>query len=93
MPLDLSEFPPVVGHAMTVYNKLGDRFVSTDLGLLYLGKDVSTLQLNLKLMGVEEIDHPLILDIVQHLDSKAIKKSSDNIKAAGKKLKSKARKK
>lgn len=92
MPLDLGDFPAVVGEALQVYGKLGDRFVSTELGLLYLGKDISTLPLNLNFMGVDEEEHPLILDIVQHLDAKAIKKSSDSLKATAKKIKDKSRK-
>lgn len=91
IPIEISDFPPIIHQGLEIYSKLGDRFATTDLGLLYLGKDLSSLPLLLKYSYIPESSHGLLLEILQRLDAKAVKRSVSKINAASKKLNSKSK--
>ena len=75
-PPDENDFPFIVQRAIEVFNMLGDR-VAADIG--YLGKDYTLLSVH---MDESIEDRQLFLEIIAWLDSKLIKKSSDEMKRA-----------
>jgi hypothetical protein len=87
--MDLIDFPPIVHQAFDLHGQLGDRYATTDLGLLYIGKDYSTLPIMFKYAQIPDEDEEFLLKLIQRIDAKAIKKSSANIQAAANKLKTK----
>lgn len=87
LPMDFSDFPSVVQTAVHIYNSLGDR-VAADIG--YLGKEYSKLEYLLKVNLVTDFDLEYTLEIIEWLDRRAIKKSSDNMKKERDKLKRKS---
>lgn len=92
MPLDIYDFPPLVREAMEIFNRLGDKYTSTDLGPLYIGKDINTIQILFDIMDIScRADQKLILEIVQHLDNKIVKQAVSKMKQEAKKLKNKAK--
>ncbi|AUG85040.1 tail assembly chaperone [Vibrio phage Ceto] len=92
MPIDFSDFPPIVRDAIEIFNRLGDRYTSTDLGPLYIGKDISTLDFLYNIYEIHDVeDRKLTLEIVQHLDSKIVKQAVSKWKTEAKKLKAKAK--
>jgi hypothetical protein len=84
LPPDMNDIPYIVQCAITTYNMLGDR-VYPDIG--YIGKDYTNLPLYLELYSVE--DKEFFLEILAWLDSRAIKKSSAQLKKQYDKLKRK----
>ncbi|ASV43632.1 hypothetical protein [Vibrio phage JSF12] len=86
MPLELEDFPDIVQTAVNLYNRLPDRLVSTELGPLYSGKDINSLD---TLFSIYEIydkeDQKLILEILQFIDKKAVEREVKRFKAAAKK--------
>ena len=75
-PPDENDFPYIVQRAIEVFNMLGDR-VASDIG--YLGKDYTLLPVH---MDEFIDDKQLFLEIIAWLDSKLIKKSSEEMKRA-----------
>lgn len=87
MPIDIADFPPLVRDALEIFNRLGDSYVSTDLGPLYMGKNLITLETFFNIYEIEnKADQRLVLEIVQHLDAKAVKKSMDAMKRKSKEM-------
>jgi len=84
IPPSWEDFPEVILDAIAIFNLLGDR-VYPDIG--YVGKDYSNLQY---LSNVYEVDNQEVLvQVLDFLDSRAIKKSSEEIKKEHDKLKRK----
>lgn len=86
MPPSIDDFPELVVDAVTTFNLLGDR-VYPDVG--YTGKDYSNLDVFLKLYQVEDTE--FFLYILNWLDSRAIKRSQEQLKKEHEKLKRKSR--
>lgn len=85
IPPSWEDFPEDVLDAVAVFNLLGDR-VYPDIG--YVGKDYSNLGY---LSDVFEVDNQeLLVQVLNFLDSRAIKKSSDELKKERDKLKRKS---
>lgn len=84
IPPDWEDFPYIVQIAINIFNMLGDR-VFPEIG--YIGKDYTNLPHYIEVYGIE--DKEFFLDILQWLDSRAIKQSSDNLKREYDKLKRK----
>lgn len=85
MPPDWNDFPEIVQLAINTFNLLGDR-VYPEIG--YIGKDYTNLTHILEVYGVE--DKEFFLEILSWLDSRAIKKSSEQLKKQYDKLKRKS---
>jgi len=81
-PPDFEDLPDIVINAVNTFNVLGDR-VYPDIG--YTGKDYTNLPIFLNLYDIE--DKEFFLEILSWLDSRAIKKSSEQIKKQHDKLK------
>jgi hypothetical protein len=79
-PPDVEDFPESVQQALYIFNILGDR-VASDIG--YIGKDYSLLPAYLPDIDNKE----LFLEVLAWLDSKVIKKSSEDMKRARDKAK------
>ena len=84
IPPDWEDFPEVVIDAVNTFNQLGDR-VYPDIG--YIGKDYTNLPLFLDLYVIS--DKEFFINILTWLDSRAIKKSQDQLKREHDKLKRK----
>tara|TARA_B100000214_G_scaffold289680_2_gene219354 strand:- start:1152 stop:1496 length:345 start_codon:yes stop_codon:yes gene_type:complete len=84
MPVDFSEFPHIVPYALEIFGRLGDR-VYPEIG--YIGKDYTKLNLYMEVYGIEDKD--LLLEILEHLDARAIKQSSEQLKREYDKIKRK----
>lgn len=85
IPPDLEDLPSTVIEALNTFNSLGDR-VFPEIG--YVGKDYTNLPFFLEVYEVE--DKEFFLEILSWLDSRAIKKSSEQIKKEYDKLKRKS---
>ena len=77
MPPSIQDLPYEMQIAVTIFNALGDR-VASDIG--FLGKDYTNLPILLDIYDVEDTD--LVLEVLGFLDSRAIQKSSENMKKA-----------
>jgi|TARA_B110000977_G_C10859817_1_gene409285 hypothetical protein len=84
IPPDWEDFPEVVQHAINTFNQLGDR-VFPEIG--FVGKDYTNLSHYLEVYDVN--DKEFFLEILSWLDSRAIKKSSEDLKRQYDKLKRK----
>ena len=84
IPPAWEDFPDIVVMAVNTFNYLGDR-VFPDIG--YVGKDYTNLPQYLQIYEVE--DKEFFLEILNFLDSRAIKQSSDQMKKEYDKLKRK----
>lgn len=84
IPPDWEDFPEVVTIAANVFNLLGDR-VYPEVG--YTGKDYTNLPIFFDVYEIE--DKEFFLEILNFLDSRAIKKSSEALKKEYDKLKRK----
>lgn len=84
IPPDWEDFPEIVIEAVNTFNMLGDR-VYPEIG--YIGKDYTNLPIYIKLYEIE--DREFFLEILSWLDSRAIKKSSAELKRQYDKLKRK----
>lgn len=82
IPPDITDLPEIVQIGISVFNSLGDR-VYPDIG--YIGKDYTNLPILIELYGIEDIE--LLLDVLSFLDSRAIKRSSEQLKKERDKLK------
>lgn len=84
IPPDTNDFPEIVQYAINTFNMLGDR-VQADIG--YIGKDYTNLPIYMKLYKIDDTE--FFLEILSWLDSRTIKKSSDQMKKELNKLKRK----
>ena len=85
IPPDWNDFPESVQQAINIFGLLGDR-VYPDIG--YVGKDYTNLPVLIEGYGVE--DQELLIEVLDFLDSRAIKKSSEEMKKQLDKLKRKS---
>lgn len=85
IPPDFEDLPDIIINAVNTYNMMGDR-VYPEIG--YIGKDYTNLNHYLELYEVEDKEY--FLEILSWLDSRAIKKSSENLKKEYDKLKRKS---
>ena len=84
IPPDWEDFPDIVHDAINTFNSLGDR-VYPDIG--FMGKDYTNLPYFTEMYDI--IDTEFFLEILSWLDSRAIKKSSEELKRQYDKLKRK----
>ena len=84
IPPDWEDFPDIVHDAINTFNSLGDR-VYPDIG--FMGKDYTNLPYFTEMYEVQDTE--FFLEILSWLDSRAIKKSSENLKKEYDKLKRK----
>ena len=84
IPPDWHDFPDIVQLAINTFNILGDR-VYPEIG--YIGKDYTNLPHLLEVYNIEDKEY--FLELLQWLDSRAIKQSSDQLKREYDKLKRK----
>lgn len=84
IPPTWEDFPEDVINAINVFNLLGDR-VYPDIG--YIGKDYTNLPILTDVYGVNDTE--LLMDVLNFLDSRAIKQSSESLKKERDKLKRK----
>jgi len=82
IPPDFDDLPEIVVQAVNTFNSLGDR-VYPEIG--YIGKDYINLHFFLDVYDIEDTEY--FLEILSWLDSRAIKKSSDQLKKEYDKLK------
>jgi hypothetical protein len=82
IPPDFDDLPEIVVQAVNTFNSLGDR-VYPEIG--YIGKDYINLPFFLDVYDIEDTEY--FLEILSWLDSRAIKKSSDQLKKEYDKLK------
>ena len=87
IPPDMNDFPEIVECAIEIYNRLGDR-VYPEIG--YIGKDYTNLNLYMKIYEIEEKETDFLLEIIQWLDARAIKKSQEHLKREYDKIKRKS---
>lgn len=85
MPPDWNDLPEIVQVAINTFNSLGDR-VFPEIG--YVGKDFTNLPLFIDIYDVDDVDY--FLEILNWLDARAIKKSSEKLKKEYDKLKRKS---
>ena len=82
IPPDFEDLPDIIICAINTFNCLGDRIYPE---IEYTGKDYTNLNYFIEMYGVEDVEY--FLDILSWLDSRAIKKSSENMKKEYDKLK------
>lgn len=86
IPPDWNEFPDLIINAASTFGQLGDR-VYPEIG--YVGKDYTNLPIYLELFDIK--DKEFFIEVLNILDSRAIKKSSEQLKKEYDKLKRKSR--
>lgn len=84
IPPDWEDLPDEMVYALNTFNSLGDRIVP-DIG--FLGKDYTNLNTYIEIYEIE--DREFFLEVLHFLDSRAIKKSQDQLKREHDKLKRK----
>lgn len=84
IPPAWEDFPEIVIYAVNTFNMLGDR-VYPEIG--YIGKDYTNVPIYIEIHEIE--DKEFFLEILAWLDSRAVKKSSENLKRQYDKLKRK----
>ncbi len=87
IPPSMEDFPELVADALQIFNRLGDR-VFPEIG--YIGKDYTNLKLYMNVYGIEEKDRDFLLELIEWLDARAIKKSADQLKREYDKMKRKS---
>tara|TARA_B100000131_G_scaffold228004_1_gene219696 strand:+ start:512 stop:847 length:336 start_codon:yes stop_codon:yes gene_type:complete len=87
IPPSMEDFPDLVGNALELFNRLGDR-VYPEIG--YIGKDYTNLKLYMDIYEIEEEDKDFLLEIIEWLDARAIKKSQEQLKREYDKMKRKS---
>lgn len=75
IPPDWEDFPDIVVYAVNSFNMMGDR-VYPEIG--YVGKDYTNLQHYLDFYEIQDKEY--FLQLLSWLDSRAIKKSSEELK-------------
>ncbi len=86
IPPTIDDFPEIVTDGLEIFNRLGDR-VYPDIG--YIGKDFTNLNLYMEVYGVNEKDRDFLLEIIEWLDARAIKKAAEQLKREYDKMKRK----
>jgi len=86
IPPDWDDMPEQVLDAVQIFNRLGDR-VYPDIG--YVGKDFTLLQPLLEAYNIEESEKEFILELLDWLDARAIKKAAEELKRQYDKIKRK----
>ena len=84
IPPSWEDFPDIVIDAVNTFKQLGDR-VYPKIG--YVGKDYTNLHLFIDLYGIS--DREFFVNILSWLDSRAIKKSQEQLKREHEKLRRK----
>ena len=84
IPPSWEDFPEIVLDAVSTFNSLGDK-VQAEVG--YIGKDYTNLNHYLEVYGIE--DKEFFLHLLNWLDARAIKKSSEEMKRQVEKMKRK----
>ena len=87
IPPSMEDFPEIVTNALQLFNRLGDR-VYPEIG--YIGKDYTNLKLYMNVYRIEEEDKDFLLEIIEWLDARAIKKSQEQLKREYDKMKRKS---
>ena len=87
IPPSMEDFPELVADGLQIFNRLGDR-VYPEIG--YIGKDYTNLNLYMEVYGIHEKDKDFLLEIIEWLDARAIKKSSEQLKREYDKIKRKS---
>ena len=87
IPPSMEDFPDLVADALQIFNRLGDR-VYPEIG--YIGKDYTNLNLYMEVYGIEEEDKDFLLEIIEWLDARAIKKAAEELKRQYDKMKRKS---
>jgi len=82
IPPSWEDFPEMVVNAVATFNSMGDR-IQAEVG--YIGKDYTNLNHYLEVYGVE--DKEFFLQLLNWLDARAIKKSSEEMKRQLEKMK------
>ena len=85
IPPSVEDMPSTVLDAITVFNFLGDR-VYPEIG--YIGKDYTNLQNYMKVFSIEK-ENEFFFQVLQWLDARAIKESSEQLKREYDKIKRK----
>lgn len=76
-PPDIEEdFPEIVTNAFIVFNRLGDRYSDG----CFIGKEYYKLKFYVDLYDIEKENLEFFLDVLNYLEDRAIKKSSDILK-------------
>lgn len=86
MPPDITDLPEIMQAAIATFNMLGDR-VYPDIG--FVGKDYTNLKHYIEVYDIEDVE--FFLEILNWLDSRAVKKSSEQLKQEMEKAKRKGR--
>lgn len=88
MPIGLEDFPDIVRTSLDIFNRLPDRLITTELGPLYTGKDMTSIPVFFEYADITlQKDKKLVIEIVQHLDQKAVKREVQKHKRAADKIK------
>jgi len=87
IPPSMDDFPDLVTDGLQIFNRLGDR-VYPEIG--YIGKDYTKLKLYMNVYSIEEEDRDFLLEIIEWLDARAIKKSQEQLKREYDKMKRKS---
>lgn len=85
IPPDWNDFPEIVSIAIKTFSMLGDK-VYPDIG--YTGKDYTNLNHFIDVYGIEDKEY--FLELLHWMDSRVIKKSSEEMKRQHEKLKRKS---
>ena len=85
-PPGFEDFPEIVAAALNTFNSLGNR-VYPEIG--YTGKDYTSLPQYMKIYSIEEYNEGFFLDILLHLDARAIEQAQKDLKKELDKMKRK----
>ena len=85
IPPSLDDMPQTVVTALEIFNYLGDR-VYPEIG--YIGKDYTMLNTYIDLWGLSK-ENEFFYEVLQWLDARAIKESSERLKREYDKIKRK----
>ena len=85
IPPSLEDMPDTVISALEIFNYLGDR-IYPEIG--YIGKDYTNLLIYIDLWGVSK-ENEFFYQVLQWLDARAIKESSERLKREYDKIKRK----
>jgi len=86
IPPDMEDLPDAVASAIEMFNMFGDR-VYPDIG--YVGKDYTNLPIYLTMFCIKEHEKEFFLEIINWLDTRAIKKAAEELKRQYDKMKRK----
>ena len=86
MPPDITDLPEIMQAAISTFNMLGDR-VYPEIG--FVGKDYTNLKYFIEVYEIEDVE--FFLEILNWLDSRAVTKSSEQLKKEMDKAKRKGR--